>query len=139
MGRPAPWDEALISSAVRPYAGGGYEASIKPSAAGVLAVGYASTPEGVNWSKYFDNPILKGDGRGAWEARGIGVGPLIQEEGINYLWFSGYDNVGNLHYGYATSPDLINWNRLPDYVFGPGPAGAWDQIIHVEYITHVGR
>lgn len=138
-GAPGEWDESGLSASVRPYEGGGYEAVYRGfNAANARAVGYASTGNGVNWSKFFDNPVLTGDGSGTWEEEGVGTGPLLKEGDANHMWFRGYDNTGYYHYGYATSPDLINWDRLPDFVFGPGPAGSWDEYINLVSVIHDG-
>ncbi|NPV60778.1 MAG: hypothetical protein HPY75_14105, partial [Actinobacteria bacterium] len=126
-GGAGSWDENLVVGFPRPREEGGYETLYRGSNVGnIKAVGYASSPDGVNWNKHAGNPVLRG-GTGAWDAGGVGYGPLIDEGDHYTMFFRGYDSASKYRYGRATSPDLVTWQRDAGFVFGPGPSGSWDE------------
>ena len=68
------------------------------------AIGYATSTDGINWTKSLDNPVLEASQ--AWELNvGAGRGvqtPWVIRDGDNYkMWYFGYElpNVGR--FGYA--------------------------------------
>ncbi len=80
-------------------------------------IGYATSPDGVNWTKAPNNCGLTGDGcvfnlgiaNSFDDAHIYGVS-VINDGGIYKMWYSGHDG-SYLRIGYATSPDGINWTR----------------------------
>ncbi len=91
------------------------------------AIGYASSSNGIDWSKYAGNPVLERSGPSAWDASQISIGPIVDEGDHYTMFFRGGDSSGVARYGFATSPDLKTWDRNTDFVFGPGAAGSWEQ------------
>lgn len=87
------------------------------------AVGYATSSDGINWTKYAENPILEGT-PGAWDKDGISA-PFVIKFGPNdyRMW---YQDGNYAKIGYATSSDGINWTKHPDPVLTQGPRDAWD-------------
>jgi P pilus assembly chaperone PapD len=130
-GPAGSWDEQHVSGVVRKKEGGGYFSLYRGAdSTNLRAVGYAESPDGVNWTKYSGNPVLERTGATTWDERGVGVGSLIDEGDHYTLFFRGYDSSGNFAYGYATSTDLKHWNRRTDPVLTAGPAGGWDQTLY---------
>ncbi|MEW6554182.1 MAG: hypothetical protein AB1384_07855 [Actinomycetota bacterium] len=112
--------------------GGGYEVLYRGTdGAGINAVGYASSPDGVTWTKHPGNPVLERSSAAAtaWDAGGVSYGPILDEGDHYTMFFRGYDSGGAIRYGRATSPDLIDWTRDANFVFGPGAAGSWEQFL----------
>lgn len=132
------WDNPSISGYPRAGRGGGYEVLYRGTdAADVRAVGYASSVDGIAWNKSAANPVLQG-GTASWDAGGVSFGPLL-DEGVRYsMFFRGYDATGELRYGRAVSPDLVTWQRDTGFVFGPGPAGAWDEHLDTARVFRKG-
>jgi predicted GH43/DUF377 family glycosyl hydrolase len=100
---------------------------------GALALGrlgYATSVDGINWTKYAGNPVMDVGSAGSWDNEGIGLGSVISDTGIFKMWYTGVDSdfatsVGRL--GYATSADGINWNRYAgNPVLDVGSGGSWD-------------
>lgn len=59
--------------------------------------------DGINWTKYSQNPVLDFGSVGSWNDVGV-RSPTILHNGISYkLWFVGI-NGSNYRIGYATSP-----------------------------------
>lgn len=89
-------------------------------------IGYATSPDGINWTKYSGNPVLTNGPVGSydqyiWEAR-------VMKDGTIYRMY--YQAVGpdGRHYNtaYATSTDGINWVKH-GLVLTTG-AGKWDSL-----------
>ena len=89
-------------------------------------IGYATSPDGINWTKYPGNPVLSPDLDG-WDYNGVGT-PFVLNEGDRFyaMWYGGGPDGGH-KIGLAISQDGINWDRHPDNpILGVGAAGTWD-------------
>jgi predicted GH43/DUF377 family glycosyl hydrolase len=81
------------------------------------SVGYATSSDGINWTKYAQNPVLKPGLLLDWDTRGVGLSEVIYDSGYYRMWYEGniigYHNnrMGGL--GYAVSEDGINWKKYP--------------------------
>lgn len=91
-------------------------------------IGYATSPDGVNWTKYSGNPILIPDA--LWEGDAVGNHSVVHTLNGYQMWYLGgiNDAVTTGAIGYATSTDGISW--IKDTVHNPvltkGAAGEWD-------------
>ena len=78
---------------------------------GNSAIGYATSEDGIEWTKYAGNPVLKG-GTTAWNQSGIAHPWVILEGGVYNMWLfgsgptAGGDQVYML---YAESADGVQW------------------------------
>jgi predicted GH43/DUF377 family glycosyl hydrolase len=85
-------------------------------------IGYATSPDGIHWTKYSGNPVL-GPGTASWEAGGPTSCCVIPIAGGYKMWYAGYDASGSTSsIGSAFSPDGINWQR--DNAHNPGLTGS---------------
>jgi len=93
---------------------------------GDLAIGYATSPDGITWTKYAGNPVLVGLS-GGWDHNAWS--PTVLNDGGTYrMWYSGSFTGPDLKIGYATSPDGITWTKYAgNPVLLPTPA-AWDSL-----------
>jgi fibronectin type 3 domain-containing protein len=74
------------------------------------AIGYATSSDGIHWTKHASNPVLSGDAA-EWDERGT-VWPALIHDGSNYeMWYYGLPGGG---IGHATSPDGIHWTKDPN-------------------------
>lgn len=97
------------------------------------SVGYATSPDGVHWTKYSRNPIMIPSE--PWEGGPKGeISPntVLKEEGIYKMWYHGFrDGVRRI--GYATSTDGLNWKKYTgNPVLDVGPPGSWEALAVVE-------
>jgi predicted GH43/DUF377 family glycosyl hydrolase len=69
-------------------------------------IGYATSTDGINWTKY-PVPVLYGTS--GWEFQ-IAPSAIIKIDNTYYLYYTGR-NLPNYKIGLATSTDGINWNR----------------------------
>jgi predicted GH43/DUF377 family glycosyl hydrolase len=103
---------------------------------GISGLGYASSTDGINWSKCEENPVLRPGLSGEWDDEGIIVPSVIHEDGKYRLWYWG---VGEPQFGYpwqtgfAMSDDGINWTKDPNPVLQVGNSGEWDEDLAVAY------
>jgi len=89
---------------------------------GRWAIGLATSPDGLTWTKYPGNPIMAGDNQ-TWEGDSV-LEPFVRVEGPgNYkMWYGNDTSVG-----YATSTDGLTWTKQAGPIFEPNPnPGAWD-------------
>jgi predicted GH43/DUF377 family glycosyl hydrolase len=91
---------------------------------GALAprIGYATSPDGLKWTKY-QNPVLSRGGAGDWDEYSLdGVAIAIvketvkkeekDDEVIRYrMWYTGTDSSIIPHIGYAESKDGTAWTK----------------------------
>ena len=95
--------------------------------------GYASSLDGLVWTKASANPVLRVGGSGTWDSkRAVFARVNVAEDGTFQMWYSGDDLLSTLSYeiGYATSPDPVSWEKWPSNpVFSPGQPDAWDDYM----------
>ena len=73
-------------------------------------IGLATSPDGLNWSKYPGNPVLS-PGPGSWDANQVRV-PMVWKEGLtDYRMIYTGAGSGGMQIGYATSTDGITWTK----------------------------
>jgi len=95
---------------------------------GTPRIGYATSSDGISWSKYSGNPVLDVGDYGEWDAEGV-LGPYVLKEGAGSykMWYFGRDDNWQWRIGYATSPDGIHWTKHSgNPVLDLGPDGSWD-------------
>jgi len=91
-------------------------------------IGYATSPDGINWSKADSmNPVLDVGPSGSWDDEKIGY-PCVLFDGATYkMWYQG-SGGGSYRIGYATSTDGISWTKHDNPVLEIGSAGSWDDV-----------
>jgi predicted GH43/DUF377 family glycosyl hydrolase len=94
-------------------------------------IGYATSLDGIEWTKdTLHNPIFE-TGTDPWEAGGVMACYVMPVSGGYKIWYSGFTTSaidGNVYIGYATSVDGISWQRdtINNPVLEPGVTGLWD-------------
>ena len=100
---------------------GGYNANLS-----VTGIGYATSPDGITWEKYANNPVLLPGASGQWDHVVFGSRVLFIDNNY-YMFFTG-ETVGyqSDKIGLATSTDGLVWTKYPSNpVLQPTP-GQWD-------------
>lgn len=93
-------------------------------------IGYATSPDGINWTKHPSNPVLL-PGTATWESAAVAY-PCIMPDVSGYkMWYGGFNaNLSVTALGYATSTDGITWvKHSGNPVLLPGPSGQWDHVV----------
>jgi len=90
------------------------------------AVGFATSTDGLHWTKYAGNPVLVPSATG-FDAVLIGTSLAVTFDGKTYrLYYEGRNGTLS-QTGLATSTDRIHWTKDPaNPVLAAGPPGSWD-------------
>jgi predicted GH43/DUF377 family glycosyl hydrolase len=90
-------------------------------------IGYATSPDGITWTKYSGNPVLS-PGSG-WESARVEFPSVIKVTGGYWMFYTGELSHGIARTGRAFSTDGINWQRdlVNNPVLKAGASGEWDQ------------
>ena len=91
-------------------------------------IGYASSSNGISWTKSTANPILGPGPAGTWDDYWV-FSPEVLFDGTTYhMWYTGYDGTIR-RTGYATSTNRIAWTKYSENpVLDVGPTGSWDDF-----------
>jgi len=103
-----------------------------PYAMSFPQTGFATSPDGINWTKYdnpntteppyaYSDPVLKVGADDDWDSHRAST-PMVLKKGSGYeMWYTGLKAPLNTetkqHLGYAQSEDGINWVKYPEPVF----------------------
>jgi predicted GH43/DUF377 family glycosyl hydrolase len=105
----------------------------------VAQIGYATSTDGINWTKYENNPVVRVGTADSWDSLWVYTPCVIYNESAFHMWYTGaigdYTdfNPWEMGVGYATSTDGINWTKhASNPVFKKNTPGNWDDL-------HVGE
>ena len=71
-------------------------------------IGYATSSNGTDWTKYAGNPVLSGM-PGEWDETALLWPAVIKNGSIYEMWYTTWGGI----IGHATSPDGIVWTKNP--------------------------
>ncbi|MBQ3350968.1 MAG: hypothetical protein IJG38_11255 [Thermoguttaceae bacterium] len=112
------WDESEKTFKMWYSAGEQYEPN---------ALGYATSPDGVHWTKHPNNPIFKPDKSVKWEQHKVTAAQVFPYKGMYYMFYIGFENEHLARIGIARSKDgVTGWERLPSNPIIEPDAGTWD-------------
>ena len=90
-------------------------------------LGYATSPDGISWTRQGVQPVLSPEAK--WEKVAV-MCPHVIWDGqakLFRMWYSGGEQYEPNAIGHATSPDGRTWTKHPaNPVFGAEPANKWE-------------
>jgi predicted GH43/DUF377 family glycosyl hydrolase len=92
---------------------------------GKWRIGYATSTDGINWTKYTGNPVLDVGADSTWDSDVVRLNTVTKVGSTYQMWY-----VGNGHHriGYATSTDGITWTKYAgNPVLDVGSPSSWDE------------
>ena len=91
------------------------------------AIGYATSSDGMIWTKREDNPIFKADPKSEWEQDKVTACQVVKNAGWYLMFYIGFRDINHAQIGVARSKDgITNWQRLAaNPIIRPGE-GQWD-------------
>ena len=91
------------------------------------AIGYASSPDGLAWTKHESNPVFAANKTITWEQDRV-AGCQVEKRGGWYLiFYIGYRDIDHAQIGIARSSDgITNWQRHPQNPIVRSGTGKWD-------------
>jgi len=92
------------------------------------AIGYATSPDGLHWTKWKANPVFLADPGTPWERHKVTAAQVLQHRGWHYMFYIGFRDVHHAQIGVARSRDgIANWQRHANNpIIRPGE-NQWDQ------------
>jgi predicted GH43/DUF377 family glycosyl hydrolase len=78
------------------------------------ALGYATSPDGLKWTKHPANPVFTPARENVWERHKVAGAQVFRHGGWHYIVYIGYRDMDHAQIGIARSRDGIsNWVRHP--------------------------
>ncbi|WP_455391920.1 LamG-like jellyroll fold domain-containing protein [[Eubacterium] cellulosolvens] len=126
-GPGSTWDVNGVSSPSVLYNGTGYMMWFRGMTSTKWEIGLATSNDGISWTKYGGNPVLRLGPSGSWDDSYIGAPSVSYDGNIYKMWYQGEKT--NFKIGYATSTDGINWQKYANNpVLDLGVGGSWEDI-----------
>lgn len=102
------WDAAATTSAEVYFDGVTYHMIYTGFDGSTYAIGAATSPDGVTWTKNILNPVIAKGVDGSWEDQGALACAMTVHDGIYYLFYQGrlFNDLG-----LATSTDGVSWAK----------------------------
>jgi predicted GH43/DUF377 family glycosyl hydrolase len=90
-------------------------------------IGFATSPDGVNWEKRRD-PVLQTGPRSSWEERGVADPYVIRSGDWLYMYYLGQDRARRQRLGVARSRDGVDWEKYRgNPILELGAPGRFDE------------
>jgi len=114
-GDPGDWDEIHTMDPMVILDGGTFKMWYSAfDSSNARRIGYATSSNGVDWTKYASNPVFEPD-PGQWDDGSVGNHAVVFN-GDYHMWYTSNGRIG-----YVTSTDGIDWTRfLAAPVLEPG-------------------
>jgi predicted GH43/DUF377 family glycosyl hydrolase len=105
------------------------------------AIGYATSDDGLRWTKHENNPIFRPDPRNDWEKERVTACQVIRQGDWHVMFYIGFRDVDHAQIGIARSKDgITDWRRhSANPVIGPGK-DKWDHdAVYKPYAIYDGN
>ncbi|HEX4644018.1 MAG TPA: family 43 glycosylhydrolase [Verrucomicrobiae bacterium] len=91
------------------------------------AIGYATSSDGLKWTRAAANPIFQADAKTPWEQRKVTACQVVRHGAWHYMFYIGFRDVDHAQIGLARSRDgVTGWERHPaNPIILPGE-NKWD-------------
>ena len=124
------WDSSHVYSQGVLYEGGTVYLFYTAKGSSSEQIGYATSADGVNWSKSSSNPVLPPSSSG-WDSINTHNPDLTKVGSTYHMVYSGKGstspNAGHEQVGHAWSTDLDNWTKNPhNPIISHGADSEWD-------------
>jgi predicted GH43/DUF377 family glycosyl hydrolase len=91
------------------------------------AIGYATSPDGIIWTKHPDNPVFKADPKIPWEQYKVTACQVVPDQGWYLMFYIGFRDIDHAQIGVARSKDgITSWQRLAGNPVIRAGQGEWD-------------
>jgi len=136
------WDAVYLTEPMVLYDGAQYRMWYNgASATTETLLGYATSPDGIHWTRYAENrPVLSTGPDGAWDDFSVARASVLYDGERFTMWYEGHDGR-TWRIGMATSTDGVEWTKSPDNpIVDLGPEGDWNSQVSSEpYVLFDGQ
>ncbi len=90
-------------------------------------IGLATSPNGINWTRYGTQPVLSPGNPGDWDGLFVADPTVIFDGNSYFMWYTGVDTTWQVKIGFAISPDGLTWTKYPgNPVLNGGTFLSWE-------------
>lgn len=90
-------------------------------------IGLATSPDGITWTKYADNPVISPGENGSWNSNRVKGPAVVFIDGLYMMWLEGLNADIHPSIGLYTSSDGIEWTPYSQNpVFDNDPEINWE-------------
>jgi predicted GH43/DUF377 family glycosyl hydrolase len=91
------------------------------------AIGYATSPDGLRWTKQAANPVFTPDAKNDWEKDRVTACQVIHQDDWHVMFYIGFRDEATAQIGIARSRDgITHWQRHPANPIVRRGKGQWD-------------
>ncbi len=124
-GTPGAYDEVRVAGPSVLNDGGNYKMWFSArDANAVWTIGYATSPDGIVWTKV--GKVLDKGLVGTWDSEMVREPSVILNGGTYKMWYAGTASWPVFKIGYATSPNGLVWTKDSGNPIFTGTPGGWD-------------
>ena len=118
-GSAATWDDREVAHPSVRYDGSVYTMHYTGYGPDGGAIGFATSDDGVHWTRSAANPVLTASNPGtSWDDAGVFSPSVLVGPGGHEMWYAGAGRYPAA-IGFASSDDGISWNKLLSPVLHP--------------------
>ena len=141
LGSPGEWNDFWVTHPTVVKDGQMYKMWYSGSRlqVGTERIGYATSPDGINWTKYDDpltsnppfvesDPVVTVGSSGNWDSFLIYQPNVILTDSLE-MWFTAQGNISGQQMGYASSLDGINWTKYNNPLTPNPPFAESDPVM----------
>ena len=126
-GSQGAWDTGAVGEEFVSYNGTYYNMWYSTTST-QLAIGFASSRDGVHWTKY-GSPVLTAGPKRSWDQGGVEAPTVVWNGTLFLMYFVGSNGIVASDIGVAFSKDMIHWREYAQNpVLTRGPAGSYDSF-----------
>jgi len=126
-GASGGWEQTHVYYPYVVRDGGGYRMWYTGYNSTVGAIGYATSSDGTNWTRYPGNPVLGPRGDNSFDGTSVLAPCVLNTSGEYRMYFTGYDGT-DYGIGYANSTDSTSWTRYNTAMLTTG--SSWEGYLH---------
>ena len=127
---PTSWDRRISAFSHIIASDSGYKMWYTGGDSITTRIGYATSPDGVVWSKALSaNPVLNIGESTSWDRWGVYFPTVLgpDSSGVLKMWYTGVTaSLFGDQIGYATATNETTWTKHPTPVLGKGSPGSWE-------------